>query len=198
VTGGLGYIGSHTVVELIQEGYDVVIIDNLYNSKMKCLDRIKQITNKDEIAFENIDLTSEADLDKVFDKYKPQAVIHFAAYKAVGESVSKPLEYYYNNLCGTINLLKVMRKYNCNVIVFSSSACVYGDNPSCKEEDTGTPTNPYGMTKSMNEQIMKDLCTATPGFLSITLRYFNPVGAHPSGLIGEDPRDIPNNLMPYI
>lgn len=151
VTGGLGYIGSHTVVELIADGYEVVIVDNLYNAKIQCLERLKKITGRDHIDFEQVDLTDADRLDEVFNKYKPNGVIHFAAYKAVGESVHKPLEYYYNNLGGTINLMKTMRKHQCNVLVFSSSACVYGDNPACKETDSGTPTNPYGMTKSMNE-----------------------------------------------
>lgn len=143
-------------------------------------------------------MTNFEELDKIFDKHQPHGVIHFAAFKAVGESVQKPLEYYHNNISGTINLMRTMTKHQCNVLVFSSSACVYGDNPACKEEDKGTPTNPYGMTKSMNEQIMRDLAHSKPDFLAIALRYFNPVGAHPSGLIGEDPLDIPNNLMPYI
>jgi len=199
VTGGLGYIGSHTVVELIAEGYDVLIIDNLYNSKINCLKRLEKITGKASIPFREVDLRNTEQLDSVFAEYKPTAVIHFAAMKAVGESVTKPLEYYDNNLIGTLNLLRVMQKHNCNKIVFSSSACVYGDgNPRCVETDSGTPTNPYGMTKTMIEQFLKDVTRAKPDFLAISLRYFNPVGAHPSGLIGEDPKDIPNNLMPYI
>ena len=139
-------------------------------------------------------------IDKIFDGYRPDAVIHFAAYKAVGESVSKPLDYYWNNVGCTIQLMKVMSKYACKILVFSSSATVYGNNPLgvCTEEDVGTPTNPYGQTKTMIEQIMRDYAFANPDFLGIALRYFNPVGAHPSGLIGEDPQGIPNNLMPYI
>lgn len=137
-------------------------------------------------------------MDKIFTQYKPSAVIHFAAYKAVGESVSKPLQYYDNNVSGTITLLRVMDKHNCNVFIFSSSACVYGENPQCMEDDKIQPLNPYGQTKSMIEQIMKDYAHSKPSFIGISLRYFNPVGAHPSGLIGESPLDIPNNLMPYI
>ena len=151
VTGGLGYIGSHTVVELIQAGHDVVIIDNLYNAKPSCLERIKQITGREHIDYVNADMTNFDTLDSLFATYKPTSVIHFAAYKAVAESVHKPLEYYYNNLLSTINLLRAMQKHKCKLIVFSSSACVYGDNPACKEEDQGVPTNPYGMTKVMNE-----------------------------------------------
>ena len=143
-------------------------------------------------------MNSFATLDQIFEKHKPHAVIHFAAFKAVGESVKKPLEYYDNNLAGTIQLLKAMKKHNCNTIVFSSSACVYGDNASCKETDPNMPLNPYGHTKVMIEQILKDYSFSNDDFLAISLRYFNPVGAHPSGLIGEDPKDIPNNLMPYI
>jgi len=174
VTGGMGYIGSHTVVELISEGYDVVIVDNLYNSKMKCMERLCEITGKSSFDFENVDLTISDELDKVFEKHKPSAVIHFAAYKAVGESVQKPLEYYYNNLCSTLVLMKLMRKHNCNVIVYSSSACVYGDNPECKEEDSGIPTNPYGMTKTMNEQFLKDFAKVNPDFLAISLQILQP------------------------
>lgn len=145
LTGGLGYIGSHTAVELLNEGYDVVIIDNLYNSKMKCLDRIKQITGKEGIPFEKVDLKNIEQVDKVFADYKPTTVIHFAAMKAVGESVSKPLEYYDNNVSGTINLLRVMQTHNSNKFIFSSSACVYGDgHEKCVESDSGVPTNPYG------------------------------------------------------
>jgi UDP-glucose 4-epimerase len=199
VTGGLGYIGSHTAVELLQEGYDILLLDNLYNSKVKCLERLKQITKKEEIKFVEADLKNYEQIEKVVEQYKPTACIHFAALKAVGESVSKPLEYYDNNLSGTINLMKALHKHSCKKIVFSSSACVYGEgHQQCVEEDTGTPTNPYGQTKSIIEQILKDYSKANPDFLAISLRYFNPVGAHPSGLIGEDPKDIPNNLMPYI
>lgn len=147
----------------------------------------------------NADLKNYEQLDQVFAAYRPTSVIHFAGLKAVGESVSKPLEYYDNNVSGTINLLRLMQKYSCNKIVFSSSACVYGDGKQvCIEEDSGTPTNPYGTTKSMIEQILRDVAKANKDLLAISLRYFNPVGAHPSGLIGEDPLDIPNNLMPYI
>ena len=145
VTGGIGYIGSHTVVGLINEGYDVLILDNLYNSKMNCLERLKKITGQQEIKFVNADLKKFEEVDQIFESYKPTAVIHFAALKAVGESVAKPLEYYDNNISGTINLLRVMQKHKCNKIVFSSSACVYGDGKDkCVEEDSGIPTNPYG------------------------------------------------------
>ena len=176
------------MVELIQEGYDVLILDNLYNSKLKCLDRLKQITGKQDIQYVNADLKKIEEVDQIFAQFKPTAVIHFAGFKAVGESVSKPLEYYDNNIAGTINLLKVMQKFKCNKIVFSSSACVYGDGKQiCVEEDSGVPTNPYGQTKAMIEQILKDYTKSNADFVSIILRYFNPVGAHISGLIGEDP-----------
>ena len=200
VTGGFGFIGSHTVVELLDNNYDVVVVDNLSNSSIEVYDSIKKITGKDfNYYIENV--CDEAKLDEIFSKEKPDAVIHFAAYKAVGESVEKPLMYYENNLLSTIRLCKVMQKYDCNTFVFSSSATVYGDPdvlPITEEARVGGTTNPYGTTKLMNERILKDVCVSTPDFKVIILRYFNPIGAHKSGLIGENPNGIPNNLMPYI
>lgn len=200
VTGGTGFIGSHTVVELVQKGYEVVIIDNLVNSSMESLARIKQITGKD-IAFYKVDICDEAGLEEVFTKENIDSVIHFAGLKAVGESVSKPYEYYTNNIGGTLTLLGVMRKHNVKNIVFSSSATVYGDPafiPITEECPKGQCTNPYGWTKSMLEQILSDIWYADKEWNVILLRYFNPIGAHESGLIGENPKGIPNNLMPYI
>ena len=198
VTGGLGFIGSHTVVELLNCSYDVVIVDNLSNSSIDIIDKIKTITGKN-FSFYKIDVCDYEALDKVFSDEKIDAVIHFAAYKAVSESVSNPLMYYENNLCSTINLCKVMNKYNCKRIVFSSSATVYGspDRLPIKEDFPLSTTNPYGSTKLMNEMILKDISLAYD-FKVIILRYFNPIGAHKSGLIGENPNGIPNNLMPYI
>lgn len=201
VTGGTGYIGSHTVVDLIQKGFQVVIIDNLYNSSVKVLENIKKIVGQPELdlGFENVDLRDEKEVERVFRERGPfDAVIHFAALKAVGESVKKPLAYDKNNVCGAINLLESMSKHACNCFVFSSSACVYGENPRAQEHHAIQPINPYGHTKSITEQIIKDVAAATPGFTAISLRYFNPIGAHPTGLLGESPLDIPNNLMPYL
>ncbi|CDW75571.1 udp-glucose 4-epimerase [Stylonychia lemnae] len=199
VTGGIGYIGSHTVIELIEADYEVIIIDNLVNSSLVCLERVKAIVSKPEnITFEEVDLRDATRLSQVFHEYLPDAVIHFAALKAVGESVAKPLDYYENNVGGTINLLKSMNLYKCNMIVFSSSACVYGDNPYASETDRLAPINPYGMTKVMCEQIIQDYSNTNKNFAAVILRYFNPIGAHSSGMIGEDPKDIPNNLMPYL
>ena len=199
VTGGLGYIGSHTVVELLNEGYEVVVVDNLYNSSRDVYDKIKIITGKDFTFYEE-DVCIEKKLEEIFSKEKPDGVIHFAAYKAVGESVEKPIMYYENNLVSTMKLCKVMKKHNCNVFVFSSSATVYGDPEvlPIKEDARLTTTNPYGSTKLMNEQILKDVTVANKDFSAMILRYFNPIGAHESGLIGENPNGIPNNLMPYI
>ncbi len=199
LTGGLGYIGSHTAVELINNGYDVEIMDNLYNSSIKIKNRLKKITNKD-IKFYKIDLLNIKAMDKLFEKEKYDAVIHFAGLKAVGESAKKPLLYYENNVAGTINLLKVMEKHGVNKLVFSSSACVYSDKNKAPftEEAILNPINPYGRTKYFIEEIIKDYCTANPNFSAVILRYFNPIGAHESGLIGENPNGIPNNLMPYI
>lgn len=199
VTGGCGYIGSHTVVELQKNGFDVVIVDNLSNSKEAVLDRIQQITGT-KPTFYKVDMTDKAALRGVFEKEKFSDVIHFAGLKAVGESVIKPLEYYRNNLDSTMNLLELMREFGVKNIVFSSSATVYG-NPATVPITEDFPlscTNPYGQTKLMIEYILKDLYKADASFNIALLRYFNPIGAHPSGLIGEDPNGIPNNLVPYI
>lgn len=199
VTGGCGYIGSHTVVELQKNGFDVVIVDNLSNSKKAVLDRIQQITGT-KPTFYKVDMTDKPALRGVFEKEKFSDVIHFAGLKAVGESVRKPLEYYRNNLDSTMNLLELMREFGVKNIVFSSSATVYG-NPATVPITEDFPlscTNPYGQTKLMIEYILKDLYKADASFNIALLRYFNPIGAHPSGLIGEDPNGIPNNLVPYI
>lgn len=201
LTGGTGYIGSHTAVELINAGYEVEIIDNLFNSKITVLDDIAAITGV-KPKFYEVDLLDKKALDEVIKNGNYDAVMHFAGLKAVAESVEKPLLYYRNNLGSTINLLESMQKYGVKKIIFSSSATVYGDHDGVKlteEMQTGIGiTNPYGQTKFMIEQILKDVATADPEFEVTTLRYFNPVGAHASGLIGEDPNDIPNNLMPII
>ena len=199
VTGGCGYIASHTVVELQKNGFDVVIVDNLSNSKKAVLDRIQQITGT-KPTFYKVDMTDKTALRGVFEKEKFSDVIHFAGLKAVGESVRKPLEYYRNNLDSTMNLLELMREFGVKNIVFSSSATVYG-NPATVPITEDFPlscTNPYGQTKLMIEYILKDLYKADASFNIALLRYFNPIGAHPSGLIGEDPNGIPNNLVPYI
>ena len=199
VTGGAGYIGSHTTVELLDTGENIIILDNFSNSSPEVLDKIKQITKKD-FKFYKVDLLDENALDKVFEENNIDEVIHFAGLKAVGESVEKPIEYYNNNITGTLNLLKVMKKYNCKKIVFSSSATVYG-NPKTlpiKEDFPLSTTNPYGATKLMIEQILQDVNVADKDFRVAILRYFNPIGAHKSGLIGEVPNGIPNNIMPYI
>ena len=200
-TGGTGYIGSHTVIELINNGYEVDIIDNLFNSKITVLDQIEKITGK-KPKFYEADLLDEAKLDEIFREGHYDTVIHFAGLKAVGESVEKPLIYYRNNITGTVNLLEAMKKYGVHEIVFSSSATVYGiqDNPEFVETMTTgiNLTNPYGRTKYFIEEIMKDYAIADPEFKTTLLRYFNPIGAHESGLIGEDPNGIPNNLMPII
>ncbi len=201
VTGGAGYIGSHTCVELLQAGYDVVVVDNLYNASRKSLDRIKEITGKD-LSFYEADITDAAAMNEVFEKEQGvDCVIHFAGLKAVGESVAKPLEYYQNNIAGTLTLCDAMRNHGVKNIIFSSSATVYGDPafiPITEECPKGTPTNPYGWTKHMIEQILTDFHTADEEWNVILLRYFNPIGAHKSGKIGEDPKGIPNNLVPYI
>ena len=199
VTGGFGYIGSHTVVDLLNDGLEVVIVDNLVNSKRDVLEKIKKITGKC-VTFYEYDLCDMEKLDSIFEKESISAVIHFAGLKAVGESVSIPLKYYQNNLTGTINLLLCMQKYNVKKIIFSSSATVYG-NPKTlpiKEDFPLSTTNPYGTTKLMIETILKDLYQSDNSFDITILRYFNPIGAHKSGLLGEDPNGIPNNLMPYI
>ena len=200
VTGGAGYIGSHTCVELLNEGYEVVVMDNLYNSSEKALDRVEQITGK-KVTFYKTDMLDREGVKEIFDKEKIDAVIHFAGYKAVGESTRKPIEYYANNLGSTLTLCDVMRNHNCKKIVFSSSATVYGDPafvPITEECPLGTTTNPYGETKAMQERILTDIEKADPEWNVILLRYFNPIGAHVSGLIGEDPKGIPNNLLPYV
>ena len=200
VTGGAGYIGSHTVVELLKSGREVVIIDNFSNSKKEVLDKIKQITNK-EFKFYQINYLDRENLEKVFEENNIEAVLNFAGYKAVGESVQKPLEYYENNISGAIVLLETMKKHNVKKFIFSSSATVYGDPeiiPITEECKTGGTTNPYGTTKLYIEKILQDLYNSDNTWDIAILRYFNPVGAHESGLIGEEPKGIPNNLMPYI
>lgn len=200
VTGGAGYIGSHTCVELLEGGHEVIVADNLCNSSEESLNRVKQITGK-AVTFYKADLLDRAAINEVFDKEAIDAVIHFAGLKAVGESVEKPLEYYHNNITGTLILCEAMRDHGVKRIVFSSSATVYGDPafvPITEDCPKGEITNPYGQTKSMLEQILTDLNTADHDWNVILLRYFNPVGAHKSGLIGEDPTGIPNNLTPYI
>lgn len=199
VTGGLGYIGSHTSVLLLQSGYEVVIMDNLSNSKIEVVDKIKKITNKD-FKFYKEDLRNEKVLDDIFKKENIDAVIHFAGLKAVGESVKKPLLYYQNNLDSTLTLCKIMNKYNVKKLVFSSSATVYGSQEvlPIKETASLSTTNPYGSTKLFIEYILDDIYKSDNDWSIIKLRYFNPVGAHDSGLLGEDPNGIPNNLMPYV
>ena len=201
VTGGAGYIGSHTCVELLERGYDVVVIDNLVNSNPKSLDRVAEITGK-KVTFYKADVRDRAALDAILEKHTDiDSAIHFAGLKAVGESVSMPLEYYDNNLNSTLVLTKVMEKYNMKKLIFSSSATVYtADNemPLSESSRTGYCTNPYGWTKYMCEQILRDMAFADKDWSVVLLRYFNPIGAHHSGRIGEDPRGIPNNLMPYI
>lgn len=200
VTGGTGYIGSHTVVELLNKNKEVVVVDNFVNSSPEVVDKIKQITGKD-FKFYEVDLLDKENLKKVFEENKITEVIHFAGLKAVGESIQKPLEYYTNNIVGTLVLLELMRQYNCKKIVFSSSATVYGDQGAKAYSESmkrGETTNPYGTTKSMIEKILEDLYVSDNEWGIIILRYFNPVGAHKSGLIGDNPNGIPNNLMPYI
>jgi len=208
ITGGTGYIASHTVVELLQQAatqasseyneQDIILVDNLSNSSTKVLDRIKSITGK-TVTFIKADICDEAAMTQVFSQYDIDAVIHFAGFKAVGESNEKPLEYYHNNVSGTVTLLQVMAAHNVKNFVFSSSATVYGDNISPLTEQMQTSaTNPYGQTKLMVEQILFDLAKSDPSWSIACLRYFNPIGAHPSGLIGENPNGIPNNLLPYV
>ena len=200
VTGGAGYIGSHTVVELQNAGYDVVVLDNLSNASEKALDRVSKITGK-PVKFYKADILDRDALNDIFDKETIESCIHFAGLKAVGESVVKPWEYYENNIAGTLTLVDVMRKHNVKNIIFSSSATVYGDPaqiPITEECPKGQCTNPYGWTKSMLEQVLTDIQKADPEWNVMLLRYFNPIGAHKSGTIGENPNGIPNNLMPYI
>ncbi len=199
LTGGAGYIGSHTCVELLAEGYEVVIADNLSNSNPEVLNRIKKITGKD-VKFYKVDILDRDGMRKVFSENDIKAVIHFAGLKAVGESVSEPLKYYENNIAGTVALIDVMNEFGCKNIVFSSSATVYGvaeKMPLTEDMPLGA-INPYGRTKLFIEYILKDVCFADKDWAAAVLRYFNPIGAHESGLIGEDPKGIPNNLMPYI
>jgi UDP-glucose 4-epimerase len=200
ITGGCGFIGSHTCVELIKAGYDIVVADNYHNSKPQVQQRICALAGT-QIPFHTCDIRREEQLIPLFEQYNIEAVIHFAGWKAVGESAVLPLEYYDNNIGSTITLCKVMQKFGCNNLVFSSSATVYGaENPSPLTEDmpVGVVANPYARTKLYNEEIIKDLCHANGNFCGVLLRYFNPIGAHESGTIGEDPNGIPNNLMPYI
>ena len=200
VTGGAGYIGSHTCLELLKAGYEVVVVDNLCNSSEEAVKRVENISGK-PVKFYQADILDREALEKIFESETIDSVIHFAGLKAVGESVAKPLEYYYNNITGTLVLCDVMRKHGVKNIVFSSSATVYGDPafvPITEECPKGTITNPYGQTKSMLEQILTDFHVADPEWNVVLLRYFNPIGAHESGMIGEDPKGIPNNLVPYI
>ncbi len=200
LTGGAGYIGSHTAVELLESGYEVVIVDNLSNSKIEVINRIEKISGK-RPAFYQIDVADKKKLEQAFENHKIDAVIHFAGFKAVGESCRKPIEYYRNNLDTTLTLIETMKKYGVKKLVFSSSATVYGipeTVPLIETMQKTSCTNPYGWTKYMIEQILTDLCHAEKDFSCVLLRYFNPVGSHQSGLIGEDPQGIPNNLMPYI
>ena len=200
VTGGAGFIGSHTVVELQNAGYDVVVVDNLVNSSRKSLERVEKITGK-EVTFYEADINDAAALNEIFEKESIDSVIHFAGLKAVGESVAKPLEYYMNNISGSLTLFDVMRNHGVKNIIFSSSATVYGDPafvPITEECPKGEITNPYGKTKGMLEEILTDIQKADPEWNVILLRYFNPIGAHESGTIGENPTGVPNNLMPYI
>jgi len=199
VTGGAGYIGSHTCVELLQAGHEVVVVDNLYNSKSEAIQRVQEITGK-KLDFYRVDLLDRPALEAIFQAHTIDAVIHFAALKAVGESVAKPLEYYHNNITGTILLCQVMRQFGVKNLVFSSSATVYGEDnqPPLVETMRTSATNPYGWSKVMMEQVFRDWHVAQPETNLIMLRYFNPVGAHPSGRIGEDPNGIPLNLLPYV
>lgn len=200
LAGGAGYIGSHTAVELLNSGYSVVVVDNYSNSCPESINRVEKITGKTVKLYE-ADVADKVALDKIFTENKIDAVIHFAGLKAVGESVKKPVEYYRNNIDTTLGLLETMKKFNVNNIIFSSSATVYGEDnkvPYTEEMKRGTCTNPYGWTKVMMEQILEDTAKANPDMSVILLRYFNPIGAHASGLIGEDPQGIPNNLMPYV
>ena len=200
VTGGAGYIGSHTIIELYAAGHEVVVVDNLCNSSCRSLERVEAITGK-KVPFHQVDIRDRAGLDKVLDEHKVDACIHFAGLKAVGESVAKPFEYYENNIGGTLVLIDALRSHGCKNLIFSSSATVYGNPaiiPITEECPKGKCTNPYGQTKSMLEEIFIDIQKADPEWNVVLLRYFNPIGAHESGLIGEDPNGIPNNLMPYI
>ena len=201
VTGGAGYIGTHTLIELQKAGHETVVVDNLANSQKESLNRVSELLGGVEIPFYKVDIRDREGLNRVFQEHEFDACIHFAGLKAVGESVEKPLEYYENNMSGTFVLLDVMRKHNCKNIIFSSSATVYGDPaviPITEDCPKGHCTNPYGQTKSMLEQVLIDIQKADPEWNVVLLRYFNPIGAHKSGRIGENPNGIPNNLMPYI
>ena len=199
VSGGTGYIGSHTCVELLNKGYDVVAFDNLYNSKIDVVDRVEKITGR-KLVFYKADMLDKESMRPIFEEHKFDAVIHFAALKAVGESVQKPLAYYKNNISGSLNLCELMNEYGCKRIIFSSSATVYGAPKTVPitEDFPLSTTNPYGSTKLMLERIFSDFCVPDPEWSVVLLRYFNPIGAHESGLLGESPNGIPNNLMPYI
>ena len=200
ITGGCGYIGSHTCLEMVKAGYDIVVVDNYYNAKPEALARTRALCGVD-FPFYECDIRDKEGMRQVFSAHKIEAVIHFAGLKAVGESVQKPLEYFDNNVGGTVTLCEIMREFDCKCMIFSSSATVYGmNNPSPLNETmpTGGVTNPYGRTKWMIEQILSDLCFSDPAWSAVLLRYFNPIGAHESGRIGEDPNGIPNNLMPYV
>ncbi len=200
ISGGAGYIGSHTAVELSEAGYDVIIIDNLSNSEINAIEGVRKITGKD-IPFEKVDTCDLAELRKIFEKYDFDTVIHFAAYKAVGESMAEPLKYYSNNLISFLNIMELMKEYDRPNILFSSSATVYGEAetlPVTEQSPRQPATSPYGNTKQMCEDILRDSCRAYPDIYGIALRYFNPIGAHPSSLIGELPRGVPNNLVPFI
>lgn len=199
VTGGAGFIGSHATVELLENGYKVVVVDNLSNSQKASIDRIKEMTGKD-FAFHQVDLLDSQALDDIFSTYDISAVMHFAGYKAVGQSVEMPLSYYHNNISGTLTLCEMMLKHNVQKLVFSSTATVYGlpERVPIEESFSLSATNPYGRTKLMIEEILRDLALSNPSIRIAILRYFNPIGAHPSGKLGEDPRGIPNNLIPYI
>lgn len=200
LTGGAGFIGSHTAVEMLNAGYEVIIADNLANSNIQVIDRIKQISGK-KVVFYNVDVANKEAVKTIFDSNSIEGIVHFAGYKCVPESTRIPLAYYRNNLDTALTMLEVMQEYNCNAFVFSSSATVYGDKnpvPFDEEMPVGNSTNAYGSTKLMIENIVQDFVKATPTFSAVLLRYFNPIGAHPSGLIGEAPDGVPNNLMPYI
>jgi UDP-glucose 4-epimerase len=201
VTGGCGFIGSHTCVELLKKDYNVIIIDNLVNSNSEVISKIESVSNNKKVFFYEIDMLNIRSLKNIFEMYDFYGVMHFAGLKAVGESVKQPLLYYQNNLQSTLNLLEMMKKYSCCNLIFSSSATVYGTSVSPLSEKSATGigiTNPYGMTKYMIECILKDFAQANNNFNIVALRYFNPIGSHPSGLLGENPNDIPNNLMPYL
>lgn len=200
ITGGCGFIGSHTTIELIQNGYDCLIIDNFSNSTDKIISKMENIIKK-KIKWERVDMVNKNELESIFARFKIDCVIHFAGLKSVGESQTNPLHYYQNNLISTLNLLEIMQKYNCKKLIFSSSATVYGNSVSPLTENSQTGvgiTNPYGQTKYMIERILQDYCKSDKNMRIISLRYFNPIGSHPSGLIGEDPKGYPNNIMPYI